>query len=75
MSRYWRGVAPGARSTRRKWTPASTGESTSDVSEVGANWMSPAFSRCAGSAVPYFQPAGSLTLARKLMSSVWRPAG
>src|SRR5690242_21406275 len=48
----------GASSISRKLLPASSGESTSVVSETGWNSIVPPVVRASGSAVPCFHPAG-----------------
>ena len=54
----------------RKYSPASTGESTRFVRETGAKSICPRDSRSTVSAVPNFQPGGSFNEASNVMSSV-----
>ncbi len=56
--------------TLRKNSPASTGESTSMVREVGLNSTTPRASLSASRPVAYFQPAGRRIEGSKVMSSV-----
>src|SRR5207248_887018 len=59
----------------RKYSPASTGESTSISRDTGLKLMLPAFCEAVSSAVPNFQLAGSLRLGVTLMSAEALPEG
>jgi hypothetical protein len=64
------GRSPVLSGMTRKYSPASTGESTRFVRETGAKVTTPPDSRSTRRAVPNFQPGGSFSVASNVMSSV-----
>lgn len=59
----------------RKYSPASTGESTSLSSDTGANSTVLADWLATGRDVPNFQPAGRFRFALKVTSLMFEPSG
>ena len=69
------GFCPGVRSIVLKYAPARTGESISMTSDVVAKVIVPPASPVTGSAVPYFQPAGSFNDGLNIVALSLGPCG